>query len=94
MQQIDFIATQETQDATGKKTCKGYDGPHPTITINLKPTEVSLWNRRTGDLVEKKVFPPDDECPMMAMTSADSDATDSYPPTEKITAWLKTKIKR
>jgi hypothetical protein len=92
--QIDFVATQEMQDATGKKTCKGYDGPHPTITINLKPTEVSLWNRRTGDLVEKKVFTPDDECPMMAMTSADSDQTDSYPPTEKITAWLKSKIKR
>jgi hypothetical protein len=94
MQQIDFVATQEMQDATGKKTCNGYNGSHPSITINLKPTEVSLWNRRTGDLVEKKTFPPDEECPMMAMTSSDSDAVDSYPPTEKIEAWLKTKIKR
>ncbi len=94
LQQIDFVATQDMQDATGKKTCNGYNGPKPSIVVNLKPTEVSLWNRRTGDLVEKKTFPPDDECPMMAMTSSDSDAVDSYPPTEKIAAWLKTKVKR
>jgi hypothetical protein len=93
LQQIDFFATH-MQDMTGKKTCNGYNGPKPSIVVNLKPTEVSLWNRRTGDLIEKKTFPPDEDCPMMAMTSGDSDGVDSYPPTETIEAWLKTKIKR
>jgi hypothetical protein len=94
LQQIDFVAMQERQDASGTKLCSGYTGPHPSITINLKATDVALWNRRTGSLVEKKTFPPDDTCPIVALTTDDSGAIDSLPPTPKIEAWLKTKLKR
>jgi hypothetical protein len=95
LQDIDFIATRDRLPTEkGRKQCSGYTGPVSTLTLVLKETEVTIWNRRTGDVVAKKVFPPDKECPMMTFTGKDSTEIDSTPPVEAIAAWLKSNVKR
>jgi hypothetical protein len=95
LSEIDFVATQEKlPEAKGKKECGGYTGPRATLTILLKETQVTVWNRRTGEIVEKKTFAPKTECPMFEMVRADESDVDSMPPSDAINAWLKSKIKR
>lgn len=94
LQEIDYVATQEKLPETGRKRCSGYTGSVSTITLVLKPTAVTIWDRRTGDVVAKKEFPAKSGCPRMTFTSGNSTSVDSYPPTDKIKAWLKSKIKR
>jgi hypothetical protein len=60
----------------------------------LKETEVTVFDRRTGDLVTKKTFPPDSGCPMFTFRSAGEDTQDSSMPRTKIQSWLRTQIKR
>jgi hypothetical protein len=97
--EIDWIAvSHRLEDEKGRKVCKGYTdnagNPMPDLTVLLKETEVVIYDRRTGDVVDKKVFPPDDECPMFTFRAKDETTQDSYPPTQKIQAWLRTKPKR
>jgi len=90
VQNIDFIAIHTTLPAEkGRKICSGYTGRQQTLTLVLKETEVTIWNRRTGAVVAKQVFPPDRECPAAALDKAEQDHTAD--PT-KIEAWLKTKV--
>jgi hypothetical protein len=99
LSEVDYIALANLSgDAKSTKTCGGYhdnDGKAmPDITLNLKETEVVIYDRRTGDVVQKKTFPPDDECPMFTFQQADQNSTDSSIPEEQVEAWLKTQVKR
>jgi len=66
----------------------------PDIELQLKETEVVIYNRRTGDEVAKKVFPPNNECPQFTFQRKDERKKDSSKPTRKIEAWLRTQAKR
>lgn len=85
-------------DVKGTKKCTGYKDnagkPTSDIELNLKETEVVIYERRTGNVVTKKTFAPDDGCPMFAFRRADEKGKDSSIPSEPIKAWLKTQIKR
>lgn len=85
-------------DVKGTKKCTGYknnDGKAAAdLELALKETEVVIYDRRTGNVVQKKVFPPDDDCPMFTFRRSDEKAHDSSIPTTEIEAWLKTQIKR
>lgn len=100
-QDIDQVAmTRRLPEIKGRKTCGGYKDRAgkalPDLTIRFKETEAIVFDRRTGAVVQKKVFPPDEECPMFRISiSADRDREqDSYVPTKDIEAWLGSLVER
>jgi hypothetical protein len=99
LEEVDAVAVSHMLDQVkGTKTCTGYSDnagkAMPNIELQLKETEVAIYNRRTGDQVAKKVFPPDDKCPQFTFQRKDDKTSDSNKPTSKIEAWLRTQAKR
>jgi hypothetical protein len=64
------------------------------MTLVLKESEAVIYNRRTGDVVEKKVFAPDAECPTFTFTRKDQRDMDGHIPYTPIQAWARSRIKR
>jgi hypothetical protein len=95
LRDVDAVSrTRTLPEVKGTKVCSGYkkDGkPVEDLTLRLKETEVTIYDRRTGAPLEKKVFPPDDHCPMFAFHAA-GEGQDSYAPTEAIETWLRTRV--
>ena len=85
-------------DVKGTKKCTGYKGkddkPTSDLELSLKETEVVIYERRTGNVLQKKTFPPDTGCPMFTFRRADETTHDSSIPTQAIEAWLRTQIRR
>lgn len=99
LSEVDYIAiSTQLTEVTGTKTCTGYTdnagNAMPAMTVNLKESEVVIYDRRTGDVVTKKTFEPDNTCPQFVFTAKDANSMDNYPPDEIIEAWLKTQVKR
>ena len=95
LQDVDLVAiTRRLPEIKGRKTCTGYkdreDEPLPDVTIRFKETETTVLDRRTGAVVQKKIFPPDEDCPMFRLSiGGDREREqDSYAPTRDIEAWL------
>src|SRR5262249_23474031 len=66
----------------GTKVCGGYTSSGkkmPDVTLLLKETEVSVVDRRSGNILQKKTFAPDPSCPMFVMTRSGENQTDSSP---------------
>ena len=96
--ELDWVLiTRRLPEAKSTKTCGGYQNkgkPMPDITLALKETEVTIFDRRTGDVVEKKVFAPESTCPMFTFTRAGDTTTDSSVPYAAIDSWVRTKLQR
>lgn len=91
---IDAVAVTKTlPEVKGKKECGGFADsngrPMAPVTLELKDTEVTLYDRRTGAELEKRRFPPLEECPTTVLLRGSARATDSRPPEKDILAWLK-----
>jgi len=91
---IDAVAvTKMLPDVKGMKSCGGFADssgrPAPAVNIRLKEAEVTIYDRRTGAELERRRFPPKEECPVVAMVKRGSNEDDSQPPKEAILAWLK-----
>lgn len=98
LQDLDMIAlVRQLAAVKGTKKCTGYkdrsDKPMPDLDLQLKETEVTIYERRTGKQVERKIFPPDEECPMLTFQAKGDSKTDSSPPTQQIEDWLRQQIK-
>lgn len=95
---IDQLAVvRRRPEVVGEKHCGGEDArgrPLPNVTLQLKETEVVVFDRRTGEVAESRVFPPQDRCPTIALPSSREGPRDSYPPTRDIEAWLGTLVRR
>lgn len=95
LRDVDALSrTRTLPTVKGTKVCGGYkhDGkPAPDLTLRLKETEVTIYDRRTGAPLDKKVFPPDAECPMFAFHAPGEDQ-DSYAPREAIETWLRAHV--
>jgi hypothetical protein len=103
LQDVDQVAmTRRLPEIKGRKTCAGYKDregkPLPDLMIRFKETEATVFDRRTGIVVQKKVFPPEEACPMFSfMIGGARDREreqDSYPPTQDIEAWLSSLVQR
>jgi hypothetical protein len=99
MSDIDQLALAELlPDVKGTKTCGGYrsnsGAPMPPLTLELHDSEATIYDRRTGDIVTKKTFPPDDHCPMFTFRARGENTQKSYVPRDKVEAWLRTQFKR
>jgi hypothetical protein len=97
--ELDWIAVDhQLPTVKGSKTCTGYvdndKKPMPDFTLRLKETEVVIYDRRTGAVVDKTVLPPDEACPTFTFRSGESKEEDSSTPHGEIEAWLRTKIVR
>lgn len=91
---IDAVAvTKMLPEVKGMKRCGGFADssgrPAPAVNIRLKEAEVTIYDRRTGAELERRRFPPKEECPTVAMVKRGSNEDDSQPPKEEILAWLK-----
>lgn len=96
---IDGVAiVRRLEEVKGTKVCSGYTDnsgkPMPNLELQLLETEVVIYERRTGEVWAKKVFPPDSECPMFTLRAPGEDKQDSSKPTQKIEAWLRSEVKR
>jgi hypothetical protein len=101
LEDVDQVAfTRRLSEIKGRKTCTGYKDragkPLPDVTIRFKETEATVLDRRTGVVVQKKIFPPDEECPMFRISiGGDREREqDSYPPTRDIESWLSSLVER
>jgi hypothetical protein len=99
LRDVDAIAKAERlAEVKGTKKCTGYKDnagkAASDIELQLKETEVVIFERRTGNVVQKKVFPPSDECPMFTFRRADEKTQESSIPSTAIKSWLKTQVKR
>jgi hypothetical protein len=96
--EIDWVlVVHKLGGAKGTKTCSGYQNqgkPMPDIMLQLKETEATIFDRRTGDVVEKKVFAPGSECPMFTFQREGDPTTDSSTPYFAIESWVRTRIRR
>lgn len=97
MQDVDGIAVQRMlPEVKGKKTCSGYKDnagkDMPSFELLLKETKVVIYVRRTGQVAETKVFPPDEECPRFTFRRAGEKTDDSSIPTQDIEDWLRSRV--
>ncbi len=91
---VDAIAMARLLDEVkSTKKCTGYRSndkkPMPDIQLQLKETEVIIYDRRKGGEMKKKVFPPDDDCPSFTFQRKGENKTDSSIPSKKIESWLR-----
>lgn len=100
MSDIDAVAfSRMLPEVKGTKTCGGYTKTSnrkekmPDIEVQLKETEVVIYDRRKGGEITKKVFPPEKRCPSFVSTSAGDNTADSTIPFRQIEAWLRTQAR-
>ncbi|MFO0675860.1 MAG: hypothetical protein U0169_04960 [Polyangiaceae bacterium] len=91
LRQVDWVATQENAPARTGKMCPGYKitGKSGTETKDLQQQlqdwEVVVFDRKTTNVVAKKVFEASKDCPMMAFQGV----AKSYPNTAEVKGWLR-----
>ena len=84
-------------EVKGTKVCGGYSSggkKMPDLTVQLKETEVTVIDRRTGSVFKKNTFPPDTGCPMFVMTKKGENAVDSSRPGQPIDNWLRSLVRK
>jgi len=97
MSDIDAVALwHKLDEVKGTKKCTGYKNskkePMPDIELQLKEYEVTVYDRRKGTELAKKVFPPENRCPSYVTTTGNNQA-DSSRPFRAIESWLRTQAK-
>ncbi len=95
---VDALAFERLLPAVkGTKVCGGYSSggkKMPDLTVQLKETEVTVIDRRTGNVFKKQVFPPDGGCPFFVMTRSGENTVDSSRPNAPIDEWLRGLVRR
>jgi hypothetical protein len=96
--EIDWVlVVHQLPGEKGRRVCTGYTSggkPAPDITVVFKDSEATIFDRRTGNVVEKKVFGPNKDCPSFTMQRAGQETTDGMSPYAEIEAWARTRVKR
>ena len=96
LSEVDFVAVHEPLPEKGTKTCSGYTDTAgksvAPIELVLRDTEVRIYDRRTGKIVEKKIFPTDGTCPGAAFV-AGANRQDTSAPLGTIETYLNTVLK-
>jgi len=98
MSDVDAVALgRQLDDVKGTKKCTGYKNSKkekmPDIEIQLKEYEVTIYDRRKGTEVAKKVFPPEKRCPSYVTTTKGENTASSPRPFRAIEAWLRSQAK-
>ncbi len=93
--EIDAIALErQPGPPTGSKACAGYGDPtrtgdpKRTLILELKTTDVTVHDRRTGKILHTRTFAPSETCPSWATIEAGETRADSTPPEGDIHEWL------
>jgi hypothetical protein len=93
--ELDWIAVWDRLPEEGTKRCTEYrkDKNSSDITLSLKKTEVTIYDRRTGSVVKKKTFNASSECPkIVARTPGAPPVQDSTVPLGDIKQWLQSEV--
>lgn len=90
---IDAVVIVERSEASTSKNCTGYvddkGNSQPDVTIELKDTIVTMYERRMGRKVATKTFPPDEKCPdLLTVEKGRKEVRDSYEQWDEIHAWI------
>jgi len=99
LSELDWVlVAHKLPDEKGSKVCTGYTDSSgnamPNLTLSLKETEATIYDRRTGDVVEKKLFAPVTECPMFTFRSEGETGSDSDTPYQPIMSWARSRLQR
>lgn len=85
--ELDAVAFTE-QKPVGTRTCTGYvdesGKPQPDVTLELVEATITIRNRRSGEQVATRTFPPLNECPGYLL----EDKTSTLLPEKDIKAWF------
>jgi hypothetical protein len=93
--ELDWIAVMDRLPQEGTKRCAEYKkntnlAPFSEITLRLKKTEVSIYDRRSGSVVKKKAFSASTDCPKLVFRTGNADQEqDSTVPLADIKEWLR-----
>jgi hypothetical protein len=95
MHEVDRVALEESSGAPrdAKKKCGGYTklgdngGPAIEVSLMLQDWNVKLVERKTGKVIEEKKFEAPATCPY----TAQGDTATSYPDSEAVKSWLRSK---
>ena len=84
---IDAIALSRrlagwTKDCTGYRYANGKAAPN--VKVSIQPTEITVYDRRSGKVLAKQTFDANPSCPETALGSRGT----SYFPREQVNAWL------
>lgn len=98
MSDIDAVALgRQLDEVKGTKKCTGYKNSKkekmPDIELQLKEYEVTIYDRRKGGVVAKKVFPPENRCPSYVTTTKGENTATSSRPFRAIESWLRSQAK-
>jgi hypothetical protein len=92
---VDAVAVPtDLTEVTGHLTCGPYSGGS-VLVFDFVDTRVDVKDRRTGEVLHSKVFPPHKTCPEYVLQSDDDDGTheiEDGTPTAAIGRWVKTLI--
>lgn len=93
LRDIDGVAVRRIRPAHKTRLCHGTRGLDqkvlPDVTLRLRETEVVVYDRRRGTVVDRRVFPPDERCPGFDVRDS---ATDSFVPSAAIDEWLRSLV--
>ena len=92
---IDAIAVATLlPDVKGTKKCSYTDDKDKasTIDMQLKETQVVVYARRNGTVIDKRMFAPSARCPMFVIHSRDDTSMSSDVPDDDVKAWLKSRL--
>jgi hypothetical protein len=91
MWDIDWVAVEEREAQPAKtKRCSGYD--NGDLTLELTASLVTIHERRTGKIIEKKRFEASDRCPSFASVSANR-TSPQFVSKEDIDRWVRDRLK-
>jgi hypothetical protein len=79
-------------EVLARKTCGGYkrDGkPLPDVEMLVKETEVTVYDRRTGATIARRMFRGKDECPMFLIRFGNEPTIDAYDDNDGIASFLR-----
>jgi hypothetical protein len=97
---IDAIAHYEVGRQVGTKQCDGYhsrdDGSkQPPVTLRIKEIDVNIRDRRTGAILDKRTFPPNEDCAILVskgQSEVDSYAIPTAEVRQQVRDWLKSTV--
>lgn len=91
-----LIVRKRTEE-TGRKTCGGYTDtgglPIASMTLVLRETEAVIYDRRSGEVVERKTFAPDTKCPTYVTKRAGERELESGTNHAAVVAWARSHVK-
>lgn len=90
---IDWVVMLEDGKEGPTKTCGGYENSGD-LEVMFVDSTATIYDRRTGKVVEKKIFKPRQACPQFVVTKKGSDKATETPSRTDVKKWLEQRLRQ